>query len=126
MKKVSKRQHRTVISILWGSMRSSLRLDTQYRNDFREDVKETRRNMRSSGVFVINIVTEELVKKMHNTSTFYPDEVSEAVEQSLTLAPSISINVPRIALAPASIECRVHEAIFVGNTRFVMKSIYYE
>lgn len=92
----------------------------QFRVGFREGVKDTPRNIRSNGSFVINIVNEELVEKMHNTSAFYPAEVSEAEDQDLVLAPSVSINVPRIARAPASIECREHTTMFIGNTRIVI------
>lgn len=92
----------------------------QYRYNFREGVKDTPRNIRNGGAFVINIVNEELVEKMDRTSAFYPPGVSEAVEQNLQLAPSIIVSVPRIADAPASIECREHATMFIGNTRIVI------
>lgn len=92
----------------------------QYRNNFKDGVKDTPRNIRNNGSFVINIVNEELAEKMHNTSAFYPAGSSEIVEQGLALAPSVSINVPRIAQAPASIECREHTTMFIGNTRIVI------
>lgn len=92
----------------------------QYRNNFKNGVKDTPRNIRSNGSFVINIVNEELVEKMQNTSAFYPAAVSEAEEQDLALVPSVCIDVPRIAQAPASIECREHTTMFIGNTRIVI------
>lgn len=92
----------------------------QYRYDFKKGIKDTPRNIRNSGFFVINVVNEKLVCKMDNTSTFYPAGVSEVQEQNIELAPSAVINVPRIAEAPASIECREYTTILIGNTRIII------
>lgn len=92
----------------------------QYRFNFREGVKDTPRNIRSEGAFVINIVNEKLAEKMDKTAAFYPAGVSETEELDLALAPSASIEVPRIAQAPASIECREHTTMFIGNTRVII------
>lgn len=95
----------------------------QYRYDFREGIKDTPRNIRNGGVFVINIVNETLAREMDNTSAFYPSGVSEVEEQNLALARSIRINVPRIAEAPASLECREHTTQFIGNTRIIIAEV---
>lgn len=92
----------------------------QYRNDFREGIKDTPRNIRTNGTFVINITNEKLAEKMDRSSAFYPAGISEAEELDLKLAPSTTINVPRIAEVPASIECREHTTMFIGNTRVVI------
>lgn len=92
----------------------------QYRYNFKEGVKDTPRNIRSGGAFVINVVNEDLAETMDHTSAFYPPGVSEAEQQNLGLAPSAMISVPRIAEAPASIECREHTTMFIGNTRVII------
>jgi len=95
----------------------------QYRYDFRDGIKDTPRNIRKSGTFVINIVNESLAKKMDNTSAFYPSGVSEVEDQNLALVPSVRVGVPRIADAPASLECREHTTQFIGNTRIIIGEV---
>ncbi len=92
----------------------------QYRYNFKEGVKDTPRNIRSGGTFVINVVNEELAEKMDRTSASLPHDVSEVEEQNLKLAPSVTLSVPRIADAPAAIECREHTTMFIGNTRIII------
>lgn len=95
----------------------------QYRNNFKDGIKDTPRNIRNNGDFVVNIVNEALAEKMDRTSAFFPAEVSEVEEMNLELAPSALIKVPRIADAPASIECREHTTMFIGNTCIVIGEV---
>jgi|SRR6185312_5121428 len=88
----------------------------QFRYDFKKGLKDTPQNIWTGRTFVINIVTEDLAEKMYRTSAFYPAGKSEVEELSLSLTPSAIIQVPRIAEAPASIECREYDTIFIGNT----------
>ncbi len=95
----------------------------QYRHNFKEGLKDTPRNIRSGGAFVINIANEELAEKMDRTSDFYPAGISEADDQNLGLAPSAMIGVPRIAAAPASIECRERTTMLIGNTWVIIADV---
>lgn len=95
-------------------------LGLQYRNDFKEGIKDTPKNIRTNGTFVINIVNEKLARKMDLSSAFYPSRISETEELDVRLTSSAIVNVPRIAEAPASIECREHTTMFIGNTRVVI------
>lgn len=92
----------------------------QYRYNFKKGIKDTPQNIWTGRTFVINIVNEKLAEKMYRTSGFYPADVSEAEELNLPLAPSEIIGVPRIAEAPASIECREYDTIFIGNTCIII------
>ena len=71
--------------------------------------KDTARNIRRTGEFVINVVTEDLIEKMNICATDFPAEVNELEMAGLTTAPSSVVKVPRIAEAHAALECtRVH------------------
>ncbi|HKJ33230.1 MAG TPA: flavin reductase family protein [Balneolales bacterium] len=92
----------------------------QYRYDFREGLKDTPRNIRENGTFVINIVNEALAQKMDQTSGHYPCSVNELEEVDLDTAESVEIEAPRILQSPVSIECREHTTLFIGNTRVIL------
>jgi len=67
--------------------------------------KDTARNIRRTGEFVINVVTEDLIEKMNICSTDFPAEINELEMAGLTTAPSSVVKVPRIAQAHAALEC---------------------
>ena len=65
--------------------------------------KDTTRNIRRSGEFVVNLATPDLLAEMVGSAAAHPGSEVEAlglaVEGSLRVAP------PRLAAAPVSIEC---------------------
>lgn len=77
--------------------------------------KDTLRNVRQTGEFVVNIVTEDLAAAMNLTSTELPPEVDEFEFAGLQMAPSVMVRPPRVALSPVNFECRVHQIIEVGG-----------
>jgi len=77
-------------------------------------MKDTERNIRDRGEFVINIADETMVEEVHESSADYPPETSEAAALGLALADSVDISVPRLADVPASMECRLHTIIPFG------------
>ena len=68
--------------------------------------KDTARNIRRTGEFVVNVVTEDLMPRMNICATDFPAEVNELEMAGLTTAPSQVVKVPRIAEAHAALECR--------------------
>ncbi|WP_213807049.1 flavin reductase family protein [Granulicella sp. dw_53] len=82
--------------------------------------KDTSRNIRRTGEFVVNVVTEDLMEKMNICSTEFPEEVNELELAGLTTAPSQHVKVPRIAEAHAAFECVEHLTIEIGETRIVL------
>ena len=82
-------------------------------------IKDTMRNIRRSGEFVVNLVDEAIAAAMHQSSADYPPEVSEASAVGLSLAPR-DVAVERIAEAPASLECRVLQTVAIGPTRRII------
>ena len=82
--------------------------------------KDTARNIRASGEFVVNLVTEELFDAMNLSAADFPPEQSELEAAHLHAAPSVRIGAPRVAEAQASLECKLHSAQSLGaNTLFI-------
>lgn len=77
--------------------------------------KDTLRNVRATGEFVVNIVTERLAEAMNLTSTEFPPEVDEFEAAGLTPVPSAAVAPPRVAESPIHFECRVHQIVEVGD-----------
>ena len=82
--------------------------------------KDTARNIRRTGEFVINVVTEDIAEKMNLTAIDFPPEVSEVEMAGFGTAPSQTVRVPRLAEAHAALECREHSTLEIGNGRIVL------
>jgi flavin reductase (DIM6/NTAB) family NADH-FMN oxidoreductase RutF len=79
-------------------------------------LKDTARNIRETKEFVINVVSEEFLEKMHESGKDFPPEVSEAEELGIELEPSALIKPPRVKGVPAALECRLKEIVEIGDT----------
>lgn len=91
--------------------------------------KDTARNIRRSGEFVVNVVTEDIAEQMNICATDFPAGVSELEMANLETAPSEVVKVPRIASAHAALECREHTTLEIGRSRIILGrvvSIYVE
>jgi len=66
--------------------------------------KDTAHNIRRTGEFVVNVVTEDLLQQMNICATDFPEGVNELEMAQLTTAPSSVVKVPRIAQAHAALE----------------------
>jgi flavin reductase (DIM6/NTAB) family NADH-FMN oxidoreductase RutF len=85
-------------------------------------VKDTARNIRETGEFVINVSTEATMELMHRCGEDFAPPVSEAEALGLELLPSRRVKPPRIAITPVQMECRLDQAIVLGrgvNTLFI-------
>jgi len=78
--------------------------------------KDTGRNIRRSGEFVINLPTEEFLKPMVESGKDFPPEESEVEILNLELEPSEVVKVPRIKGVKAALECKVYKIIEIGET----------
>jgi flavin reductase (DIM6/NTAB) family NADH-FMN oxidoreductase RutF len=85
--------------------------------------KDTARNIRRTGEFVINIVTEDLIQQMNITATDFPAEVNELEMAGLTTTPSATVKVPRIAEAHAALECRELTTMEIGRSRIILARV---
>jgi flavin reductase (DIM6/NTAB) family NADH-FMN oxidoreductase RutF len=77
--------------------------------------KDTRRNIRDTGQFVVNLVSEEARERMNITAIEFEREVSEAHEAALTTIPSVHVKPPRIAESPVSMECELMQIVELGK-----------
>ncbi|MER8485074.1 flavin reductase family protein [Mesorhizobium sp. M1322] len=64
-----------------------------------------------TGEFVANLVSRDLAEKMVRTAVDAPRGVTEFHYADLTMAPSRLVAPPRVAAAPAALECRVTEIL---------------
>jgi flavin reductase (DIM6/NTAB) family NADH-FMN oxidoreductase RutF len=81
--------------------------------------KDSARNARDRGEFVVNLVDDPLAEVMVRTSASLPPGESEAQRENLTLLPSSTLATPRLAAAPASFECKVHSIQLIGENRII-------
>ena len=77
--------------------------------------KDTLENVRTTGEFVVNIVTEDLAQAMNITSTDLLPEVDEFELAGLTPAASVRVKPPRVAESPIHYECRLAHIYDVGD-----------
>ncbi len=82
--------------------------------------KDTARNIRQRGEFVVNVVTEDLMDAMTVTAIDFPAGVSEIEEAGLHTVASRVVGVPRIAEAHAALECVELQTIEIGRSRIVL------
>lgn len=85
--------------------------------------KDTLRNIRETGEFVVNVVDETLAAQMVQCSGEWPADVDEIEVAALTTVPSERVKPPRIAESPVSLECRLHRDVDLGSTSFVIGEI---
>ena len=76
--------------------------------------KDTLVNIEDTGEFVVNIVTEDIVKPMNDTAPEYPPEVSEFEEVGLTPIESHIVKAPRVKESPINMECKLMQIVEVG------------
>ncbi len=84
--------------------------------------KDTLRNARASGEFVVNLVDEPMAAPMVKASGEYPYGTDEFALTGLTPAPCEVVRAPRVAESPVSYECVVerivdleHNALIIGR-----------
>ena len=73
--------------------------------------KDSVSNIQETQEFVCNLVTRSLAEKMNLTSAALPHGVNEFEFAGLAAAPSQVVAPPRVADAPAALECRLSEII---------------
>lgn len=79
--------------------------------------KDTLINIRETEDFVVNMVDCRIVNAMHVASADFPYGESELTYMGVTMTPSRLIETPRIAEAPASLECVLFSSIELSERR---------
>ena len=73
--------------------------------------KDTVANIKATGEFVCNLVTRPLAEGMNQTSAALPRGVNEFEFAKLAAAPSRIVAPPRVAEAPAALECNLVQIV---------------
>lgn len=84
------------------------------------DPKDTARNIRRGGEFVVNVVTEDLLEPMNVCATDFPPGVDELEQAGLHTEASHFVGVPRIREAHAALECVEHTTLEIGRSRIIL------
>jgi flavin reductase (DIM6/NTAB) family NADH-FMN oxidoreductase RutF len=87
------------------------------------DVKDTAVNIRRTGEFVVNLVSEDTAKAMTVTAVEHPPEVNEMKAAGLATEPSSLVRPPRIAASPVALECRRYDIIALPTERLLVLGI---
>jgi flavin reductase (DIM6/NTAB) family NADH-FMN oxidoreductase RutF len=77
--------------------------------------KDTLVNVRATGEFVFNHVSDALAEAMNLTSADFPPDTSEFDWAGLTPVPSVVVAAPRVGESPAALECRLRDVQEFGN-----------
>ena len=78
-------------------------------------LKDTMRNIRATGSFVVNLVDRALVEAMQVCAIDFPGEVDEIAAAGLATAPSVSAAAPRLTASPVQLECRETVSLSLGT-----------
>lgn len=77
--------------------------------------KDTTRNIEETGQFVINIVTEDIVTKVNDTSIEFAPDIDEFRETGLTPIPSSKVAPYRVKESPIQMECVLENILTFGE-----------
>jgi flavin reductase (DIM6/NTAB) family NADH-FMN oxidoreductase RutF len=94
-------------------------------NEREGDPKDTMRNIRETGEWVVNVVSEPLLSAMVQTSGEWPRSTNEFGVAGLTAAPSIKIAAPRVLESPIHLECKLYRDIPLGNSVLMVGEVVY-
>ena len=83
--------------------------------DGRPAPKDTLRNIRETGEFVVNLVTFAVAEAMNLTSGDYESSINEFEVAKLATRPSQVVRAPQVAQSPVSFECKVERIIDFGS-----------
>ncbi|MEO8683994.1 MAG: flavin reductase family protein [Devosia sp.] len=83
-------------------------------------MKDTSRNIRDTGEFIVHIVDDALAAQMEICAIKFGPGVDELAEAGLETVPGLAVNCPRILSAPAALECRRHTTLEVGKAREII------
>lgn len=79
--------------------------------------KDTSVNIRESGQFVVNLVSDAIARDMVVTAIDFAPDVSEVAEARLTTTPSVLVRPPRIAESPVAFECELYQVVDLPHCR---------
>jgi flavin reductase (DIM6/NTAB) family NADH-FMN oxidoreductase RutF len=84
------------------------------------DIKDTGNNIRTTGQFVVNLVSAATAEAMNITAIDFGPEVNEIAEAGLTTLPSHHVKPPRIAESPVALECERLQIVELNSDRAIV------
>ena len=78
---------------------------------FAGDMKDSIRNVQEAGVFAVNLVSHGLWHQMNATSAHLPRGTDEFAHAGVEKAECQTIDCPRVAASPATLECRMSQIV---------------
>jgi len=79
--------------------------------------KHTLKNVRETGEFCFNAVTEPVWKEMVDSANAFPEDDSEFAVTGLTPIAGVKVAAPRVKEAPIHFECKLERVIELGPNR---------
>ena len=79
------------------------------------ETKDSLRNVRETGEFVVNVVTYDLAEAMNITSGEHNAAVNEFELAKVTPLPCRLVRPPRVAESPVNFECKVRQIINLSS-----------
>lgn len=76
--------------------------------------KDTLENIRATGEFVVNIVSEALAERMNRTAAEVAPGIDEFAVAGLTALAGELVGAPRVAEAPVQMECRLRQIVEIS------------
>lgn len=81
-------------------------------------------NAVESGVFAVNVVEASALQAMNATSARFPRGTDEFIAAGVAKAECVAIRLPRVADAPATLECRFVQMVsLLGDERMVLGEV---
>jgi len=82
--------------------------------------KDTLANIRETGAFCVNVVTERHLLAMNESAGEHPPEVDEFALAGVAAAESELVDAPFVADCPAVLECRFEREVELGDSGAVL------
>jgi flavin reductase (DIM6/NTAB) family NADH-FMN oxidoreductase RutF len=79
--------------------------------------KHTLKNVRETGEFCLNVVTQKVWTEMVDSANALPDGDSEFAATGLTPIPSVKVKPPRVKEVPIHFECKLDRVLELGPNR---------
>jgi flavin reductase (DIM6/NTAB) family NADH-FMN oxidoreductase RutF len=82
--------------------------------------KDTIVNVRETGEFVVNIVSEEIARQMSASAENYPASTSEFQVSGLTAVPGRRVKAPLVAESKVNMECRLMQFLTLPGSDYTV------
>lgn len=86
-------------------------------------VKDTLRNVRATGEFVVNLAPRWMLDDVNASSASFEPDVDEAAEVGVRMEPSDRVSPARVVDSPAALECTLHSTVELGDSTIVLGNV---